>query len=167
MKQIFVINGEAGSGKDTFVSLCQDVVSDPNTIWNFSMVDKVKEIAKMCGWDGRKTPRSRKFLSDLKDLCDGFNQMSYNSVYEKCMEFSHDPEAEILFIHAREKTDIRRICNDFNARSILIRRQGYKTNASNHADANVYDYDYDFEIENPGTNLDEYKEKAKQFLELI
>ena len=91
MKKVFVINGEAGCGKDTFVSLCQDAIVEEgfssSRIVNVSMVDKIKEIAIMCGWDGKKTPESRKFLSDLKDLCDDYNQLSKRSVEDKFDKF--------------------------------------------------------------------------------
>ena len=45
--KIFVINGAAGSGKDTFVRLCRKFTGDAYLL-NISTVDKVKEI------EGRK-----------------------------------------------------------------------------------------------------------------
>ena len=45
-KKIIVINGTGGSGKDTFV----EYVSKYAKVYNFSSVDKVKEIAKLIGW---------------------------------------------------------------------------------------------------------------------
>lgn len=166
MKKIFVINGEAGCGKDTFVELCQKL-TDKTVIWNVSMVDKVKEIAKACGWDGEKTPKARKFLSDLKDLCDDFNQMSYRSIEESIERFCEDKDAEVLFIHAREPKDIERICDEFGAFSLLVTREGYQTTASNHADANVYAFDYDYHVKNPGDSLTNYEKKAELFLDNI
>ena len=162
MKRIFVINGEAGCGKDTFVELCDS--HSTLLIENISMVDKVKAIAKECGWSGEKTPEARKFLSDLKDLCDNFNNMSYQDVKSSTETFLNDPFDDILFIHAREPEDIKRLCDEFDAKSILIKRKGYKTKASNHADENVYNFDYDYVIENPGTNLSDYAEVAIRFL---
>jgi hypothetical protein len=52
-KQVFIINGSGGCGKDTFISF----VSDIACVTNFSSVDKVKEIARIIGWDGEKTER--------------------------------------------------------------------------------------------------------------
>jgi len=49
-KQIVVINGTGGSGKDTFVEFC----SKYGKVMNFSSVDKVKEVARVIGWDGKK-----------------------------------------------------------------------------------------------------------------
>ncbi len=45
-KQIIIINGTGGSGKDTFVEFC----SKYGSIMNFSSIDKVKEIATLIGW---------------------------------------------------------------------------------------------------------------------
>ena len=57
MKNIVIINGYGGSGKDTFV----EFVSKYNKVYNFSSVDKVKEIAKLIGWNGKKEEKDRKF----------------------------------------------------------------------------------------------------------
>ena len=63
MKEIVVINGSVGVGKDTFVQFCAEYAP----IMNISSVDKVKEAAKvLAGWNGEKDEKSRKFLSDLK-----------------------------------------------------------------------------------------------------
>ena len=65
MKEIVVINGSGGVGKDTFVQFCNEYTP----IMNISSVDKVKEAAKvLAGWNGEKDEKSRKFLSDLKEL---------------------------------------------------------------------------------------------------
>ncbi len=168
MKQIFVINGEPGCGKDTFVTLCKDIVEsaakDTGIVWNYSMVDKIKEIAKECGWNGEKTLRSRKFLSDLKDLCDDFCGTSRESVKAKIKEFNEDSNSRLLFIHAREPEDIIWLEEQFHAKSILVKRDNYRTETLNHADANVYEYDYDYVVKNPGTSLDDYILEADEFL---
>lgn len=75
-KQIVIINGTGGSGKDTFVQFC----SKYNKVMNFSSIDKVKEIARLIGWDGKKTEKDRKFLSDLKKLTTEYNDMAFNSI---------------------------------------------------------------------------------------
>ena len=63
--EIIVINGYPMSGKDEFTTYCKEILKR-KTIqsYNISTVDKVKEIAKLMGWDGEKTPKARKFLSD-------------------------------------------------------------------------------------------------------
>ena len=57
-KQIFIINGSGGVGKDTFVELVSvelnDILKKFHTVINFSSVDKVKEIARKIGCSGKK-----------------------------------------------------------------------------------------------------------------
>ena len=56
-KNIVIINGTGGAGKDTFVSFCSEFVK----VLNVSSVDKVKEAAKiLVGWNGEKDEVSRK-----------------------------------------------------------------------------------------------------------
>lgn len=65
-KHIFIINGSGGVGKDTFVELVSTELNDRlkkfHTVLNFSSVDKVKEIAKEIGWDGKKNRKKQKVL---------------------------------------------------------------------------------------------------------
>lgn len=58
LKQIIIINGTGGSGKDTFVDFC----SKYGNVMNFSSIDKVKEIASLIGWNGKKAEKDCKFL---------------------------------------------------------------------------------------------------------
>ena len=49
MKQIIIINGSGGVGKDTFVEFCKKYAR----VLNISSVDKVKEAANiLTGWNG-------------------------------------------------------------------------------------------------------------------
>ena len=64
---LFIVNGRPGVGKTTFEKMVQQRVGELNcTI--LSTVDFIKKIAEEAGWDGEKTPESRAYLSDLKDL---------------------------------------------------------------------------------------------------
>ena len=164
-KQIFIINGSGGSGKDTFVSLVRECMEERlnqnNLVDNFSSVDKVKEIAKIIGWDGKKTEKDRKFLSDLKLLCTEYNNMPFKSMQEKVEEFKND-DAEFLFLHIREPEEIEKAKKAFNAETILIIRDNIEQITSNMADKNVRDYNYDIVIYNNDT-LEELKCKAMKF----
>ena len=159
-KYIVIINGTGGSGKDTFVSF----VSKYNKVYNFSSIDKVKEIAKEIGWDGGKTEKDRKFLSDLKRLTTEYNDMAFNSIIDAVNRFNNTDE-EIMFIHIREPEEIQRAKNTFNTKTLLIKREGLDLIESNFSDANVEKYDYDYIINN--TTLEDLEEKAKNFYNLI
>ena len=167
-KQVYIINGSGGVGKDTFVELVSNELNDLlkkfHTVINFSSVDKVKEIAKEIGWDGKKTEKDRKFLSDLKVLASEYCDMPFKSMRSKVAEFYEDNFAHILFLHIREPEEIERAAKSFNAKTILITRDQIKHITSNMADENVFNYDYDIVIDNSGT-LDDLKIKAKKFIE--
>ncbi len=169
-KQVFVINGSGGVGKDTFVDLVtielNDMVKKFHTVTNFSSVDRVKEIAKEIGWNGKKTEKDRKFLSDLKILTSQYCDMPFQSMKEKVNEFKTDKEKIFMFLHIREPEEIARSVKAFNAKTILIRRNSVKHITSNMADENVFNYNYDFVIDNDGT-IEEFKEKAKAFIKEI
>ena len=157
-KQVFIINGSGGVGKDAFVSFVSELIPT----LNFSSVDKVKEVAKIIGWDGGKTEKDRKFLSDLKLLCTDYNDMPFNSMADKVVEFINS-NFIFLFLHIREPQEIERAKIAFHAKTILIKRDSIGHITSNMADNNVFNYDYDFVVCNDGT-LDELKNKATNFV---
>lgn len=153
-KHVFIINGSGGTGKDTFVSF----VADSYSTMNVSSVDKVKEIARIIGWSGAKTEKDRKFLSDLKLLCTGYNDMPLNSMKEKYEEFVNN-DSNFLFLHIREPEEIEKARMVFDAKTILIKKDSVKHITSNMADANVFNYNYDVVINNNGS-ISELREKA-------
>ena len=178
IKQVFIINGSGGVGKDTFVELIPTytpVINDGSfsmyvqnvEIGNYSSVSKVKEIAKAIGWNGGKTERDRKFLSDLKLLTTEHNDMPLNDMKRHASNFMHDDKIDrILFLHIREPEEIARAVrefNNYNAKTILVKRDSVKHIISNMSDGNVFDFDYDIVVDNSGT-LDELREKASCFL---
>jgi len=159
-KKIFIINGVGTSGKDTFVNLVSKFIQT----WNYSSVDKIKEVASELGWHGGKTEKDRKFLSDLKLLCSEYNDLPMNCMIDVVKRFLFSKTLSFLFLHIREPKEIEKAKNLFNARTILIRRDSVKPITSNMADANVENYNYDFIIDNSGT-LNDLEEKAKNFAE--
>ena len=157
-KQVFIINGSGGCGKDTFVSLVADITYTTN----FSSVDKIKEIARIAGWDGGKTEKDRKFLSDLKLLCTDYNDLPLNSMKDKYEEFLND-DSNFLFLHIREPEEIEKAKRIFDAKTILVKRDSVKHITSNMADANVFNYDYDVVINND-EGIEELIDKAYYFV---
>lgn len=156
-KQIFIINGSGGSGKDTFVELVSKYVYTQN----YSSVTMIKKIAKELGWNGKKTEKDRKFLSDLKQLSSSYNDMPFNYMSTQVYSFKNSDKS-FMFLHIREPEEIERAKKEFNAITILIKRDNIKHITSNDADANVFNYDYDIVIENNGT-LKDLDKKAQEF----
>lgn len=167
---IFITNGAAGSGKTTFEHNVQKIVGD-RTCYILSTIDPIKEIARKAGWDGTKDLKSRKFLSDLKDLLTKYNDYSFDyicnqihSIREEWAGWGLDIDSLIIFIDCREPEEIKRLCDKLGAKSLLIRRASAENSeTSNHADAQVLDYDYDIIIENNGTII-EFANKAFDFV---
>lgn len=169
-RQIFIINGSGGIGKDAFIEMVKLHTSNKNIkVGNYSSVSKVKEIAKIIGWNGEKTEKDRKFLSDLKLLTIEYNDMPLNDMKRFADDFMNiidKDDMRILFLHIREPEEIAKAVNKFkeyDAKTILVKRDSVKHITSNMADENVYNYSYDIVIDNSGT-IEDLKEKAKYFL---
>lgn len=159
IKKIFITNGMARCGKDTFAVLLNEIIPT----LKFSSIDIIKEIAQLCGWNGlSKTEKDRKFLSDLKQLTIEYSNLPFKSVEEKVNEFLRDNEHSVLLIDIREPEEIEKIRFAFNAKTILIENNRVKNISSNLSDKSVFDYNYDYIIENNGT-LDEFKNKIYDF----
>lgn len=164
--KVIVINGSGGVGKSTFIKLCKEV--NPNVV-ELSIIDFVKQIATELGWNGGKTEKDRKFLSDLKDLIDEYNP---NFLYDRLSSDMMNYEAEamvyenfrpIFFINARTPKDIEYLVNAHNAISVMVTNINVPQVVSNHADKNVYDYKYDYYIDN-SSDLDCLKVLATLFM---
>ena len=146
-KQIFITNGTGGCGKNTFACILNDLIPTKK----ISSIDSVKSIASLCGWDGKKTQKDRKFLSDLKLLLAGYNDFPFSVLRNEVENFNSD-----------FKLEIERAVKEFKAKTILIKNNRVAPITSNMADANVFNYKYDFIIENNGT-MDEFRDTVKKF----
>ena len=122
-KHIIVINGTGGSGKDTMIDRFSQLTD--RKIANISTVDKVKEAARVLGWDENKTDANRAALSELKKLSDAYWNASMNYVDESCKRFLNSSiNVQWMFIHCREAENIAKIVSAYNAKAILITRDG-------------------------------------------
>lgn len=149
-----------GSGKDTWASLLNKYIPT----LKYSIVDLPKEAAKVLGWDGGKTEKDRKFLSDVMDLSTEYNDAPFKDVLSIVTDFKNNLlENEVLIIDMRDPKDIARAVETFGAETILIRNPNVRKIVSNHADANVERYKYDYIIENDGT-LEQLERVAKLFI---
>ena len=160
IKLVFIVNGMARCGKDTFAQFVGDLVPTKK----ISSIDKVKNIARQCGWDGvSKTEKDRKFLSDLKVLTSEYSDMPMRYICDLYNEFIRDSEHVVLLIDIREPENIKVAKQLFNATTILIRNKNVKQINSNMADANVENYDYNYILENNGS-LDEFRDITNDFM---
>lgn len=168
--EVVIINGFAGVGKSSFVQFCKEERQKNQDVFELSTIDSIKKIAKSIGWNGEKTRRDRKFLSDLKDLLSRYNdyphQLILNQIFE-IKELSYKPENLIIFVHCREPEEIMRFKLELGAKTLLIRRaDAEKVNQVNHADNGVFDFEYDCTILNNGA-IDELRKDAKNYMESL
>lgn len=164
MKHVIVLNGTARSGKDTFALFVHEEFPTL-TIYNLSTVDKIKEVATILGWSGKKDDKSRKFLSDLKDLSTDYNNGPFNYIINSVE--NNDILNTIHFVHCREPQEIQKFKDHFGniCHTILLRRPNL-TQFNNHADSEVENFDYDYIIDNDGT-LNDLRLKAIDLIDTI
>ena len=149
MKEIVVINGSGGVGKDTFVQFCGEYTSIMNKV--------------LAGWNGEKDEKSRKFLSDLKELGIEYNDAPFKYISNMAEEFKNS-DKQIMFVHIRECEEIEKCKQCLNAKTLLITNKNVAAINTNVSDRDVNKYEYDYHINNDGT-LEELKQKAKEFVE--
>lgn len=163
MKKVFILNGVGSVGKGRFV----EFVSKYIPTYKYSIADLSKEAATILGWDGGKTEKDRRFLSDIIDLATEYNDSPFQDVVSIVTDFkSNKIETDVLFVDMRSPKDIARAVETFDAETVLLRNPRVKPIETNHADANVENYKYDYIIENDGT-LEQLKEKAKIFVDSV
>lgn len=170
--RIVIVNGMPGSGKTTFENFCKEYLGAYCEI--ISTIDVIKEMARFGGWNGEKDSKSRKLLSDLKDLWTNYNDLSFNTVKkfintweQELKDFHVETKPHVLFVDSREPEEIARFKSELDAITVLIRRPEVENKEqSNHADANVFNFKYDYYIFNEYTEED-LKEAAIDFLDLI
>ena len=164
-KVTFVINGAGGVGKDT---LCE-IASKRFKVKNISSITPIKEIATLCGWNGTKDNKSRKFLSDLKKVCIEYND--YPTVWAKAQydDFLVSDE-EIMFVHIREPEEIAKFVSATNgeAKTLLVRGGARMSSEKygNASDDGVENYSYDYYFMNDST-LEEAENRFIEFLKEI
>ena len=146
-KQIIIINGQGGVGKDT---IC-DIVKKHYKIKVVSSIDMIKAIAIYGGWDKQKDLKGRKLLSDLKLAFSEYNNLPFKQMAHEIKIFKNFRDEQILFIHVRELDEIKKLVSEYpEIKTLLIIRGESQLNFGNMADDNVENYDYDFVFENNG-----------------
>ncbi len=147
-KLVFVINGRGGVGKDT---LC-DHAARYFRVTNLSSIMPIKELAAQCGWQGEKTDRARRFLSDLKAVLAAYNDYPTVWARERYLAFLAG-EDEIMFMHIREREEIEKFvrATDGRAKTLLIRRaavhrEAYGNRSDDEVESLSYDYTYDNDL---------------------
>lgn len=161
MKKIFITNGSAANGKDTFAKLVAKYIST----YKYSSIDLVKEMFEYIGIPKEpKTEKKRLLYSDTKDMLTKYNDIPFKDIMSIVTDFKNNKiEASILLIDIREPEEIARAVREFGAETILVRNPNAIKIESNHADRDVENYKYDYIIENNGT-LEQLDKVAEFFV---
>ena len=153
---VVIINGAGGVGKDTICS----VLSDHFITYTYSAITPIKVAAAVIGWEGEKTEKDRKMLSDLKDICIRYNNLPFKYMSEK-LEETTVYKIDVVIFHIREPQEIAKfrqyvIAQGHTCKTLLIRSERAQQSYGNHADDDVENYPYDMVYQNDGTleNLD-------------
>lgn len=160
-----ICNGLPTAGKDTFCEMCISIL-EARGCWaeTISSVALVKELATRAGWRGEKTPKNRKFLSDLKDLLTEWDDVPMKDIQRRAAAFEEKAkecggvDEVFIFVMIREPNEIEKFVEAVGATTVFIDRDVTQT-LSNHADMFVMDYQYDIYIDNNGT-LDDLHDAA-------
>ena len=115
----------------------------------------------MLGWNGKKDERSRKLLSDLKDIATEYNDLPMDLMRRFVNAQRENNDA--IFLMIREPHEIERAKREFDAITLLITRPKSVAVTSNHADRDVNLGKYDVVITNDGT-VDDLQKKADAFM---
>lgn len=157
--KVIILNGAAGSGKNTFKQALGDVWG--LSVRDYSSIDWAKEVAlEKFGWDGVKDVASRKLLSGIKQLGIQYGDIPFEKVKIE-IQASIIGGADIIVVDIREPDEIEKLvkwCQDVRifCRTIRI----YNTKAEHKVESGDYDlqgdrlygaYDYDYGVPNNGT----------------
>lgn len=160
MKRIFITNGSATNGKDTFAKSLGKYIAT----YKYSSIDLVKNMFEFAGIPKEpKTEEKRLLYSDTKDRLTEYDDIPFKDITSIVTDFKNDLiDTDVLLIDIREPKEIARAVKTFGAETILIRNPNVEKIESNHADRDVENYNYDYIIENDGT-LEQLEKVAKLF----
>jgi len=169
-KFVFIINGKGASGK---YAMIEGLESLGMSVLNVSSIDPVKDILfHLDCYDGKeKSDKTRKCLSDLKQVFDEYCDLSLNHVTKifdsyRRFEFNFD----CMFVHIREPYNIDLFkcyiehCSYVKVQTILVTKPDVESKVfGNTSDDNVNDYEYDHVFSNNGS----LEESQKMFYDYI
>ena len=152
-----IVNGKGGVGKDSLVDDYITRLDHSVRGIKYSSINDVKKLAKLCGWEGGKEDKDRKFLSDLKDILTEYNDMPFKSCV-RSYKMAAMRSTRVWFCMVREPEEIEKLKNHIvsdggNCVTLLVRRDGVHSESAygNRADDEVENYFYDYIFENNKT----------------
>lgn len=169
--KIILLSGKAESGKTYHANIiCEKLNKMGYTAVVVPLARKLKEQAKMLGWDGKKDERGRTLLQKLSDPIkayhgrDCYAKWALQDAYEECVKKDSYNEGKYVLIcddvRMRDEIDF---FDGFEKISVRIERPGHKSSLSEEqlndkTETALDDYHFDMKVINQG--VPQYAEKA-------
>lgn len=175
--KVIITNGYGGSGKGEFVKAIKTFCGlrkDVN-FKSYSIIETVKERARRFGYNGGKTERDRKMLSDFKKVLTEYCDLPRKELVKDFSRFIRYNNTCVYSVDIRMAEDIDWFINYAmskgvkrkNIYTIFIKNDRVKPITSNRDDASVEDYTYDIEINNNGDLIDLHQKAFDFAMEFI
>lgn len=170
---IVVVNGYPRSGKDTFVEMASDRLSQLAwSTYSSSSIDFAKKITADAGIDeDPKTPEKRALWSAIKDAFEKYDRHASRMIMGEALRLMQKMTCsqQAWFIHAREPDAIefmKSLAVDCEFYTVFVHRSAAERVTSNASDMGVEDFAYDFTINNEST-LEDLQKVSRDFANLI
>lgn len=127
--KIVMLCGPAGVGKNTYQEKHYPFEEGKNGWWQFAFAAKLKYMAKMNGWDGKKDAPGRKLLQELGEVFNRYdreknNDPSWAKAVAKAIENlvfeSGTNDHSVVITDARHDHEVEYIMNYFKGAEIEV-----------------------------------------------
>ena len=173
-KVAIVINGAAGSGKDTFALKVLDQLAILGG-WSGKNLSSIEPVRSWLRDNGvpvdNKGPAERDLMAEIKAALEKYDYHATKMVAQMAEDWLlHSPRSALCFVHIREPGSIlefvKRVRPWVQVRTLLIERPGVEPVTSNTADAQVRDMVY-YQTINVGPTLETSRREAEAFAQKI
>ena len=168
---VLIINGAPRVGKNTFIKLLDELVNP--FVEAYSSIDWVKDLARdVFDWDGTKDAKSRKMLSDLKDIATAWDDIPFREVCKQIKAVKNIYKHCYFCTNIREPQEIQKLkgwCKqqEIPCYSVWIRQEKAEQEAAqsftSSGDTQYQNYNYDFVIHND-LSLDDFKTEIRKLI---
>lgn len=162
MRHLVIVNGFAGSGKDTFCGYCEDYLYKKDKIAFIKhSSDFAKTILFSMDWNGEKTLETRKLLADIV----AFGESTGSNLKDLFKFVDRNEKLDVIFYHERNPKEIQKIVDyykcsqEIKVLTVFVNRKIDKAEEDRWG---IQNFVYDVTIMNNDT-LEELEKCSKYF----